>query len=201
MAVKDADKVRTTNAKNQLQNIALLIIAFFLVIIYFLKEFYISKEPANITPVSTTEQTVFEVEDSAGNSKVYVLPKEASLKDVTAKTEKIPLNPPLAKGERGGLNYSDKVKTGSKVTINKDGSAQIGLMSGEKHLIFSIPLNINKATAQDFEALPGIGPKLGERIIEKREKLGGFKTIDDIKKVKGIGEKKFEKIREMISVE
>lgn len=201
MAVKDADKVRTTNAKNQLQNIALLIIAFFLVIIYFLKEFYISKEPANITPVSTTEQTVFEVEDSAGNSKVYVLSKEASLKDVTAKTEKIPLNPPLSKGERGGLNYSDKVKTGSKTTINKDGSAQIGLMSGEKHLIFSIPLNINKAAAQDFEALPGIGPKLGERIIEKRKKLGGFKTIYDLKKVKGIGEKKFEKIKGMINVE
>ena len=201
MAVKDADKLVTTSAKNQSQNIALLIIALFLVAIYFLKEFYIQREPAQITSVSSVEQTVLEVEDSAGTSKVYTFSKEASLKDVISKTEKTPLNPPLSKGEKGGLNYSDKVKTGSKITISKDGSAQIGLMSGEKHLIFSIPLNINKATAQDFEALPGIGPKLGERIIEKREKLGGFKTIDDLKKVKGIGEKKFEKIKGMISVE
>ena len=73
-------------------------------------------------------------------------------------------------------------------------------MGGEKHLIFSIPLDINRATAQDFEALPGIGPKLAEEIIATRKGLGGFKTIDGLKKVKGIGDKKFERIRGRLTV-
>ncbi|MBI5328178.1 MAG: ComEA family DNA-binding protein [Deltaproteobacteria bacterium] len=171
MAVKDADKFITINAKDQSQNIALLIIAVFLAAIYFLNEFYIHKEPAHIATVSSAEQAIVEIEDSSGNSKVYVLPKEKS-----------------------------EIKNGSKITINKDGSADTGFMSGEKRLIFAIPLNINKATAQDFEALPGIGPNLAEKIIETRKRLDGFKTVDDLKKVKGIGEKKIEKVREMISV-
>ena len=200
MAVEGADKSVTTNRKDQSQNIALLIIAVFLVAIYFLKEFYIRREPVQIIPVFSTEQTVVEIEDPSGNSKVYTLSDEASLKDVIAKNEKIHLNPPLSKGERGGLNYSDKVKTGSKITIDKDGSAQIGQMGGEKHLIFSIPLDINRATAQDFEGLPGIGPKLAEEIIATRKGLGGFKTIDGLKKVKGIGDKKFERIRGRLTV-
>lgn len=170
------------------KDIALLIIAVFLVVGYFLKEFYISKEPTNTTPVSTTEQTVFEVEDSSGNSKVYVLPK------------KIPEVRSLS-SNASIVDQESEVKSGSKITINKSGSAIKGQMSGEKHLIFSIPLNINKATAQDFETLPGIGPKLAEKIIETRKSLGGFKSIEDLKKVKGIGDKKLEKIREMVAVD
>lgn len=209
MAVEGADKFVTTNAKDQSQNIALLIIAVFLVAIYFLREFYLQTEPAQITPAFSTEQTVVEIEDPSGNSKVYTLSDEASLKDVIAKNEKRHLNPSsptkafedkFSKGERGGLNYSDKVKSGSRITINKDGFAQVGLMSGEKHLIFSIPLDINKATVQDFEALPGIGPKLAEEIIATRKRLGGFKTSDGLKKVKGIGDKKFERIRGRLTV-
>ena len=188
MAVKDADKFVTTNAKDQSQNIALLIIAVFLVVIYFMREFYTPKEPAQIASVSSAEQAIVEIEDSSGNSKVYILPEKES------GGRGLPLGVSI-----GG--QESEVKSGSKITLNKDGSAQIGQMSGEKHIIFSIPLNINKATAQDFEALPGIGPNLAERIIETRKRLGGFKTVDDFKKVKGIGEKKFEKIRGMIRVE
>lgn len=56
-------------------------------------------------------------------------------------------------------------------------------------------VNINSATAGDFEGLPAIGSELAGRIIRYREGVGGFKSIDEIKQVRGIGDKLFEKIR------
>ena len=61
-------------------------------------------------------------------------------------------------------------------------------------------VNINTATAAEFEALPGIGPKMAQRIVEYREKNGGFKKIEDLMNVKGIGEKSFLKLKPLISV-
>jgi competence ComEA-like helix-hairpin-helix protein len=62
-------------------------------------------------------------------------------------------------------------------------------------------ININQAYSTDLEILPGVGAVTAERIIEYREKSGGFKKIEDIMKVKGIGQKKFEKIKDYITVE
>jgi competence protein ComEA len=61
-------------------------------------------------------------------------------------------------------------------------------------------ININFATSQELESLPGIGEELAERIIEYREVHGYFESIDAIKKVSGIGDKKFNDIKEMITV-
>ena len=62
-------------------------------------------------------------------------------------------------------------------------------------------LNINTASAQEIAAnLSGIGPVLAERIVEYRNKNGPFKSIDEIKKVNGIGEARFEEIKDHISV-
>ncbi|MEK6540390.1 MAG: helix-hairpin-helix domain-containing protein [Deltaproteobacteria bacterium] len=185
--------------KNQSRDIALLVIAVFLVAIYFVREFYIPGNPAPATSTPPVEKTVFEIQEPPGFSKVYTSPKDISLKDAMAKTGRPPSS--IASQKQGLKNSDSPIKSGSKITISKDGSVQIGQMSGEKHIVFSIPLDINRATAQDFEALPGIGPKLAEEIIATRKRLGGFKTVDDLKKVKGIGDKKFEKIREKISVE
>ena len=56
----------------------------------------------------------------------------------------------------------------------------------------SFKVNINKAASQDLERLPGIGPELAGRILEYRARCGGFKTNEEMKKVKGIGNKKYE---------
>lgn len=61
-------------------------------------------------------------------------------------------------------------------------------------------ISINNADINDFEALPGIGPVLAQRIIEYREKNGGFKTISDLRKVKGIGENLFKRIEPFIKL-
>lgn len=61
-------------------------------------------------------------------------------------------------------------------------------------------ISINTADVNDFEALPGVGPALARRIIEYREKNGNFKTISDLKKVKGIGENLFKRIEPFIKL-
>ena len=61
-------------------------------------------------------------------------------------------------------------------------------------------ININKATQIELETLTGIGPSIAEKIIEYREKNGNFKNIEDIKNVSGIGENKFEEIKNNIEI-
>ena len=61
-------------------------------------------------------------------------------------------------------------------------------------------ININSATADELKSLNGIGDSKANSIIEYREKNGGFKSIDDIKNVDGIGEKMFEKIKDSLTV-
>lgn len=61
-------------------------------------------------------------------------------------------------------------------------------------------LDLNRATDEDFDALPGIGPKLAERIMEYRQSVGVFHSLDELRAVKGIGKKKFERIRPLVTV-
>ena len=61
-------------------------------------------------------------------------------------------------------------------------------------------LDLNRATDQDFDALPGIGPRLAERIMEYRQSAGAFRSLDELRAVKGIGKKKFERIRPLVTV-
>lgn len=62
-------------------------------------------------------------------------------------------------------------------------------------------ININNATINEINKLSGIGDVLARRIIEYREKNKGFKNINELKKIKGITAKKFEKIRKHITIE
>ena len=62
------------------------------------------------------------------------------------------------------------------------------------------PVNLNTATQAQLEALPGIGPKAAQRIIEYRKQNGSFKKIEDVMNVKGFGEKTFLKLKPMLTV-
>jgi competence protein ComEA len=62
-------------------------------------------------------------------------------------------------------------------------------------------VNINTATEAELDKLPGVGPAKAKAIIEDRKKNGPFKTADDLKRVKGIGDKNFEKLKAEITVE
>ena len=58
------------------------------------------------------------------------------------------------------------------------------------------PPDINKATAQEFDRVPGIGPKTAENIVAFRDKHGPFTALADLRKVKGITQKNFQKIQQ-----
>ncbi len=70
---------------------------------------------------------------------------------------------------------------------------------------FTIPaisaekVDINTATMEELQALPKIGPKTAKAIVEYR-KMHSFKSVDELINVKGIGDKKFEKLRPLITV-
>src|ERR1700752_1934541 len=61
-------------------------------------------------------------------------------------------------------------------------------------------VNINTASAPELEALPGIGQKTAERIIEYRQKNGPFKKVEELMNVRGVGEKNFLKLKPQLSV-
>ncbi len=61
-------------------------------------------------------------------------------------------------------------------------------------------VNLNVATAEQLQKLPGIGPKTALRIVEYRQKNGGFKKIEELMNVRGVGEKSFLKIKNQITV-
>ena len=64
----------------------------------------------------------------------------------------------------------------------------------------SAPLNLNTATASQLESLPGIGARTAALIVEYRQKNGGFKKVEELMNVRGVGEKSFLKIKPLITV-
>ncbi len=61
-------------------------------------------------------------------------------------------------------------------------------------------INLNTATFSQLDSLPGIGPVIAERILELRERSGPFQQIEDLLNIRGIGEKKFLQLQDLITV-
>ncbi|MBU1061572.1 MAG: helix-hairpin-helix domain-containing protein [Candidatus Omnitrophica bacterium] len=85
-----------------------------------------------------------------------------------------------------GLFYYGKISGFEVKTININESDSL--------------IDINTASAQQLERLPGIGPVLAQDIVVYRQRTGLFKRIEELKHIKGIGDKKFEKIKDLIRI-
>ena len=114
------------------------------------------------------------------------------VKEAGGATEKADLNSInlarfLSDGEM--VRVPEKVKGGWRTSPSSPDS---GLIPGK--------VNLNLAGKSQLEFLPGIGPKLAQQIIDYRKKDGLFRNIEELKKVPGIGRKKFESLKDLISV-
>lgn len=108
-------------------------------------------------------------------------------------------NPEISKEDS-----EEESKAGSKAEIGEDGEKKEDGIEDSREEIQQNQkekkININTATEQELESLKGIGPATAKNIIRYREEYGGFSSIEEIKNVKRIGEKIFEKIKADICV-
>jgi competence ComEA-like helix-hairpin-helix protein len=92
-------------------------------------------------------------------------------------------------------NIDNGLKSGDKVILDDGEIPRTGRISGIKSISLGVPIGINSATAEDLEALPGIGEKLALRIVTYRNEFGMYKDMDALLEVNGMGEKKLSRIK------
>lgn len=142
-------------------------------------------------PTAVLPTPVFvEVTGRVARPGVYSFPAPPTLLDVCRRA-----------GGPEPLSASNTViSSGTLVEVNKEGACQLGHMSGERLRTLGVALDLNTASAQDLEALPGIGPVLAGRIIQHRETHGPYKTLEDLLAVPGIGKKKLAQLAPLLMV-
>ncbi len=80
------------------------------------------------------------------------------------------------------------------------GSVAVYAAPANAKAVAQAPVNLNQASAEELIALKGIGPKMAERIIAYRQEHGPFKAVDQLVQVKGIGNAKFQKLKDQVTV-
>ncbi|GBF35309.1 late competence protein ComEA, DNA receptor [Desulfocucumis palustris] len=139
---------------------------------------------------------------------VYSLPQGARVADALEKAAALP------QADLGRLNLAEPLKDGRKVPVPYKQEMPAAGVSGNSTpgggvsggagktggAASSGLVNINTAGPGELENLPGIGPSLAGRIVDYREKNGYFTDPEDIKKVSGIGDKKYEQLKDFITV-
>ncbi len=96
------------------------------------------------------------------------------------------------------LNLAAKLIDGQKVYVPKVGENITADVFGAS--LTGALINLNSATCKQLEELPGIGEVIAQRIVDYRTEHGGFKIVDELLEVEGIGSKKFEDIKDKVVV-
>jgi competence protein ComEA len=128
---------------------------------------------------------------------VYELPSEARIKDLVLAAGGL-----TADADPERINLAERLKDSQHIHVPSQGEAANEAADSEDAADApqSGTLNLNTAGAADLESLPGIGASLAERIIEYRTANGPFKSIEELRNVKGIGPALFDKIAPLVSV-
>ena len=114
----------------------------------------------------------------------------------------------LPTADTNGVNLAQKLKDGMQVTVPEkapmaaEGRAAQGAptASGAARPLPEGMVNINTADEKELDKLPGIGPAMAKRIVEYRTENGAFQAPEEIKRVKGIGDAKYEKMKDKIAL-
>lgn len=80
------------------------------------------------------------------------------------------------------------------------GASSSSPQTSSKTVVPSGRVNLNSASATELDTLPGIGAAYAQRIIEYRQSHGGFKDISELKNIKGIGDKTYEKLKDLVTI-
>ena len=108
---------------------------------------------------------------------------------------------PTRKAEVAAVNLAAPVEDGQQVVVPARGAgpAPAGTTAARSASgAAGAQLSLATATAEQLDALDGIGPTLAERILAFRERNGGFRSIEQLREVEGIGEKRFEVLKEAL---
>jgi competence protein ComEA len=110
------------------------------------------------------------------------------------------------KADQGQVNFAEHVqdemviyipaKGEEEIPTISSGGSQIGLGGNQQEL----KININKADETELQNLPGIGPAKAAAIIEYRNTNGPFKAVEDLKNISGIGDKTFDKLKDLLAI-
>ncbi len=116
----------------------------------------------------------------------------------------------LGDGDLDRLNLAAKVADGQRVYVAKVGQADPGVVGGTGGVdagagadgsgVPGAKVNLNTASQAQLEELPGIGPTYAQSIIAERQRRGGFRSVNDLRSVRGIGDKRFAELAPLVTV-
>ena len=149
------------------------------------------------------EVTVY-VSGEVNSPGVITLDNSCRIKDaITACGDFTPL------ADKNSVNLAQKVTDGMQIKVSAlsqnqndktDDDANLNENTNNKSTQDTTMVNINTASKEELDTLPGVGPATADKIIEYRETNGQFNSIEDIKNVRGIGEAKFSKMQSRIQI-
>jgi len=147
-----------------------------------------------IIPVTIAEPEIFvDVTGAVNNPGVYSLTGRSRVIDaIKAAGDSAP------GADLSTINLARVLNDGEQIYVDSTVVNSFGQRVSKK--VSSGPININRATLRQLDALDGIGPVIAGRIIEYRKKNGSFLTVDDLQKVSGIGAAKFAQIKAKVRI-
>ncbi|MCL4561135.1 MAG: helix-hairpin-helix domain-containing protein [Chloroflexi bacterium] len=157
-----------------------------------------------LTPAPTPGALIVQVSGAVANPGVYHLPRGSRVEDAVLAAGGV-----LSNTDGQSINLAAPLQDGMKINLPSILATQPSGLSEDPTRMESVvlptpivefPININQASQEELDALPGIGPQKALDIIKYRENQGLFTTIEEIQSVSGIGPATFEKIKALITV-
>jgi len=147
-----------------------------------------------IIPITIAEPEIFvDVTGAVNNPGVYTLTGKSRVIDaIKAAGDSAP------GADLSTINLARVLNDGEQIYVDSTVFSASGARVSKK--IPSGPININRATARQLDALDGIGPVIAARIVEYRKVNGSFLSVDDLQKVSGIGAAKFAQIKTKVRI-